>query len=200
MAGMTAPFVPDVPVPVVSDNWLRDLLATCDANTFIDRRDLAIIHLFISTPCRRSEIANLEIADVNIPGRQIQILRKGRRHGVVPFGPTAAQALDRYLRSRKKHRWAPLPRLWIAQKGAMTSNGLAQVLERRCQMAGLPKLHLHQFRHTFAHEWLRGGGSEGDLMTLAGWTSRAMLKRYGSMLADERAHEAYRQRSPGDRL
>jgi integrase/recombinase XerC len=59
---------------------------------------------------------------------------------------------------------------------------------------------LHQFRHTFAHEWWSGRGSEGNLMTLAGWSSRAMLKRYGSMLADERAHEAYRRRSTGDRL
>ena len=31
----------------------------------------------------------------------------------------------------------------------------------------------HQFRHfTFSHEWLRGGGSEEDLMALAGWKSR----------------------------
>lgn len=200
MAAMTAPFVPDAPVPVVSDDWLAKLLSTCSANTFTDRRDMAILRLFIATPCRRAEIAQLEVTDVDVPGRRLHIVRKGRRPGTVPFGATAAHALDRYLRIRKRHRWADLSQLWIAPKGPMTSSGLAQVLERRCAMAGIPKLHLHQFRHTFAHEWLSGGGSEGNLMTLAGWSSRAMLKRYGSMLADERAHEAYRQRAPGDRL
>ena len=200
MADMVAPFVPDAPVPVVSDDWLGKLLGTCSANTFVDRRDMAILRLFIATPCRRAEIAHLGVGDVDVPGRRLHIVRKGRRPGVVPFGAQAAQALDRYLRVRRRHRWSDLPQLWIAQKGPMTASGLAQVLERRCQMAEIPKLHLHQFRHTFAHEWLSGGGSEGNLMTLAGWSSRAMLKRYGSMLADERAHEAYRQRSPGDRL
>jgi integrase len=62
-------------------------------------------------------------------------------------------------------------------------------VRRGGEQAGLPGLHPHQLRHTFAHAWLAQGGGETDLMRLAGWKSRQMLGRYGASAADARARE-----------
>jgi site-specific recombinase XerD len=59
MGRMRPPRVPIQPVGVLSDDELRRLLATCSGNGFEDRRDAAIIRLFIDTGGRLAEVARL---------------------------------------------------------------------------------------------------------------------------------------------
>jgi site-specific recombinase XerD len=200
MTNMKPPHVPEEPAPVISLEQLRRLLRNCEGRDFMDRRDMAIIRLLIDIGARRSELAGLRVQAVDFDMNVAHVLGKGSRPRACPFGRKTALALDRYLRARNQHRDAHRPELWLGHGGPMTDDGIAQMVRRRADQAGLEGIHMHLFRHTYAHQWLASGGQESDLMRLAGWKSRQMISRYGASAADERAREAYKQLSPGDRL
>ena len=90
------------------------------------------------------------------------VMGKGRRRRECPLGRKAIQALDRYERARRGHKLASdEPRLWLGEKNraAMTANGASQMIRRRGRQAGFDGVHPHQFRHTFANDWLPEGGT-----------------------------------------
>jgi integrase/recombinase XerC len=210
MAKVRAPSVPEQPVPVLGDNDLRALLRACESKTFADRRDMAIIRLFIDTGMRRSELASLRYhptdetrSDLDLDAQVAVVMGKGRRARAAQYGSRTATALDRYLRIRARHPVAARSdALWLGDlnKGPITDDGIEQMIRRRASQAGLGRVHAHMLRHTAAHQWLAAGGQEQDLMSLLGWRSRAMLARYGASAAAERAREAHRRLALGDRL
>jgi site-specific recombinase XerD len=200
MKNVKPPSVPEVVVPIVPDHHTRRILKSVQGTSFVQRRDAAILRILYDCGVRLAEVTGLSITDIDWDRGTIQVVGKGSRPRAVPFGTKTGFALDRYLRVRETHLLSGLPALWLGTKGPLTDSGIAQMIRRRCRDAGVPHLHSHQFRHGAAHRWLAAGGSEGDAMWLFGWRSRVMLQRYGAVLADQRAYEAYRRLSPGDSL
>jgi site-specific recombinase XerD len=206
--GIKTPPPNDTSTPTLKVAEIRALLASCvGPDKFVARRDAAIILLFVDGGFRLAELAGLGEDSVDTRERMVFVdgkgsNRSGPRRRAVPLGVKSTQAVDRYLRERRRHPYAELPRLWLGARGRATlsADGIDAMLKRRAAAAGISGLHPHVFRHSWASAFRSAGGSEGDLMVLGGWHSRQMLDRYGKTEAADRAREAYRKRSFGDRL
>jgi integrase len=209
MARIPRPRVEEKHKTPLTEHDLERILATCSGKTFEERRDTAIIRLLGSTGIRRGELEGLTVESVELGrdgGRAYVEPRtsKSRRGRFVAFGPKTATAIDRYLRMRAGHPLAEhrdrrgMRPLWLGTRGreALAGGAFLLMLRRRGRAAGIPDLHPHLFRHTFAHRWLERGGSEGDLMQQTGWKDRSMIGHYSGALAAERAQEAARRLDP----
>jgi integrase/recombinase XerC len=202
MERVRQPKTPQKLIPIIRDEDTAKVLATCTGKSFAALRDEAIIRLLYNTGARLSEVASLQLGDVDLATDSLCYHGKGGKDRRVRFGPKTGRALSRYLRVRAKHKGAALADLWLADRGVrrLAANGIKIMLKRRGLAAGLPGVHAHRWRHNFAHEWKRAGGDTGDLMLLLGWTSEDMPRHYGASAAAERAQETQLRMGIGEHL
>lgn len=197
LAKMSPPKVPEKLVPVVREADLKSLLRALSGQDFEARRDRAIFSLFIDCGLRVSEMSDLNLDDVDIEERDVTVLQgKGRKPRRLRFTRETRQDLQRYLLRRRQHPYAHDVALWVGKRGRVTKSGMYRLVVRRCEQAGLGHVHPHALRHTVAHMYRLAGGDDDSLMKVMGWTSREMLNRYGSSVAEARAAELHDQYSP----
>lgn len=205
--GVKTPKPGEQTTPVLSVADIRRLLDTCSGTDFTARRDAAIIMVMVDGGLRLAEVTGLKTTSVDLQEGMLFVEGKGsRRSGprrrAVPLGVKASRSVDRYLRVRRRHPYAATAPLWLGSRDRATLSawGVKAMLKRRAELAGLEGVHAHVLRHSWASAFRSAGGSEGDLLVLGGWRSRAMLDRYGKAAAADRAADAYRRLSLGDRL
>jgi integrase/recombinase XerC len=201
-----APVPGDHDTPILDREQAVQLLDTCTGNTFLARRDRAVLALFLGCGLRLAEVQTLNLEDVADDLGSVSVTGKGRRRGgprhrAAPLDDTTAAALDAYLRARRKHPHADDPALWLTsgRRGRLSREGMVEIVRRRGRQVGLDGLHPHALRHSWADGFRTAGGEEGDLMVLGGWESRTMLDRYGKAGRNRRAAEAARRHSWLDR-
>lgn len=209
LEGLRGPRVNDPETPTVTVEQLASLLANCSGRDLRDRRDKAILSVFSDTGVRLRENTRLNIEDVDQAQRLLYIVgkgssRRGPKKRVAAYGIQTAKNIDAYLRARRKVPYLEPDHgpLWVSSNSPrrLSSKGMQSMLRSRGQEADLAELHPHMLRHTWASQLRKAGIDEGSLMFLGGWSSRAMLDRYGKVEAKERALDAYRGRSVLDRL
>jgi site-specific recombinase XerD len=205
--GVKSPKLDERVIEPLSDDDLRALIKACTPpkgaepkEAMRHRRDEAIVRVMLETGLRAGEVTSLAVADVDLTGGVLTVRRgKGGKGRVVPIGPEASLALDRYLRLRRGHRLAESSDLWLGDRGKrFTYDALHKTLRERATAAGLEGFHPHKLRHTAAHRWLAAGGSESGLMAVAGWTRPDMLMRYTKAQASARAAEEARNLNLGE--
>ena len=140
-------------------------------------RDKAIIEVLWSCGLRRTELAVLEVTDVDFLGGYIVVRQsKTGKPRIVPLSPNAKRALRRHLRGRTKGS------LFDVQ-----SNTVRLILRR------LNAPSAHAWRRGWAVQALRNGVSETSVRAAAGWSSGAMVARYTRTLSGELAVEEFQR-------
>jgi integrase/recombinase XerC len=90
----------DIRMPAHLSEHEMNALVDAPAETPLGRRDHAILELFYASGLRLSELVGLDLDDVNLSGRMVRVLGKGRKERIVPFNASAAKAIRAYLKDR----------------------------------------------------------------------------------------------------
>lgn len=195
------------PVPIVTEGTMAALLKSTTNNTFVDRRDAAILRLLFDAGVRRAELVQIDMSDLDLEHQQVLVHGKGGKIRIVPFSGKTALAFRKYLRARAKHKAAGQAALFLSSRPdgrgdwRLRGGGVGEMLWRRCDMAGVERLHPHQFRHGWAADLKAQGLSEDYLERLGGWAKGSiMTRRYGNAVADQHARDAARRLARGDRV
>jgi len=192
----------DKPPDILTQDQLRLLLAACTGESFVDRRDDALIRFLIDAMLRISELVGLDLADIDIAARTARVrCAKGGRQRNAYFGERTAESLRNYLQVRDKVHPTD-DAVFVAKNGRRLNRHRARKqLARLAKRAGLAGIRVspHRLRHTGATTFAALGGDAFSLQRILGHATMSMTRRYVN-LANADVAAAHRRASPGDVL
>ena len=148
-------------LPKALDADLIQKLLNFKPKTELETRDKAIAELFYSSGLRLSELQGIDIGDISIKERTCRVVGKGNKTRDLPIGRQAIKSLRDWILIREKYSTESDLAIFINKQGKRLSNRSIQArLKKLSTERGLPAVHPHMLRHSFASHILE---SSGDL-------------------------------------
>jgi integrase/recombinase XerC len=146
---------------------------------FIKARDRAILELLYSSGLRVSELAGLNVDDVNTREGLVKVRGKGKKERILPVGSKAVDAIKSYLVEKlllKKRDRA----MFLNRRGTRLSDrGIRRIVVKYAKAAGINgDIGPHTMRHTFASHLLQDGADLRVIQELLGHSSLSTTQKY----------------------
>jgi integrase/recombinase XerD len=163
-------------------------------------RDRAILELFYATGLRVSELASLNLSDINPATKEIRVIGKGDKERIVFYTAVASQALAEYAaisRAKDAVPEQPSEALFLNSKGGRLSvRSLQYIVEAAAGRSRLGRrASPHMLRHSFATHLLEEGADLRTIQELLGHADLATTQVY-THLDKKRLKNVYRQAHP----
>jgi len=188
----------NIPAYLTVDEMFH-LLDSIKADSLAGFRNRAIFETMYSSGIRVSELAGLNIADVDFGGRVIRVLGKGGKERIVPVGDKAVRAVRAYIEKLRGEGVSSNengPLFLNKSKGRLTTRSIARILENfvREFCISVP-VSPHALRHSFATHMLDAGADLRVVQELLGHKSLSTTQKYTHVSID-RLMETYDKAHP----
>ena len=188
--------LPVVLTPRQIDDLLKaplNVVPTKKAPKWLPARDAAILELFYSAGLRISELAGLNVADLDPYSESVRVLGKGRKERLCPVGLPALTAIKLY---RQEAQVLSGPLFLSKLRKRLSTRNIAVMLEKYVLLAGLPRgITPHKLRHSFATHLLDNGADLRSVQSLLGHASLSTTQIY-THVSVERMKKVYDQSHP----
>ena len=163
------------------------------APVWMPLRDVAIMELFYSSGLRLSELAALDVADVDLFTESIRVLGKGRKERICPVGLPALEAISRYRAAGNVHSG---PLFVNKARRRISTRSTWLILKRYLRHTSIPiSISPHKLRHSFATHLLDRGADLRSVQALLGHASLSTTQIYTHVTV-ERLKKAYADAHP----
>ena len=193
-----------IPKPL-TETQVTSLLDAIVGHEPIDHRDRALLELLYATGARISEAVGLSIGDLDLDGRLVRLYGKGSKERIVPFGSSAAGALDDWFSARGRARLVPVrwerrgdaEAVFLNTRGGrLTRQAAWLVVKKYGRRAGLTDdLSPHVLRHSCATHLLDHGADLRVVQEMLGHVSISTTQVY-TRVSQERLWDVYRAAHP----
>lgn len=163
------------------------------APNWVSFRDAAILELFYSTGLRLSELASLQVEDIDWISDTLRVIGKGNKERLLPVGRLAIKALQQYRHQAKVNEGA----LFLSKlRKPITTRAINNLLKKYIEAAGIP-FHItpHKLRHSFATHLLDNGADLRSVQSLLGHASLSTTQIY-THVTKERLRVEYDKAHP----